>query len=365
MREGTPESTPLETTLIRYWHHQAQYLRSADQAKISLKKWSDFFPNARVSAVTQARQRQFVQYLANEGLSNGYIRRVLAAGQTALNRAVREGELTSAPHVHLGLAAEGNPREREATIEEAAWLFRVASLPHQRMYLLLAFGTVARPEAILELKADQVDVRNRLFALNPEGRTQTKKRRPTIPICDTLLPYVARVATGHLVNRNGRELKGMRTTFTRLTAMAARRIRKEAADAAWADRRRGDREAAHEALADGRRRSEAIKEITPYVIRHTMGGELRRRDVPEWEACGMLGHSSGYKTTERYAKYSPSHLGHAARAIDAYFADLAAVLGGLPAVEDVVPLRRSCVGVIARKVVEPRGVEPLTSTMPL
>lgn len=49
---------------------------------------------------------------------------------------------------------------------------------------------------------------------------------------------------------------------------------------------------------------------------------MRKRGVPVWEVAGFLGHSSGYRTTERYAKYGPDHLGAAVRAIDAYFADL-------------------------------------------
>jgi hypothetical protein len=39
-------------------------------------------------------------------------------------------------------------------------------------------------------------------------------------------------------------------------------------------------------------------------------------------AAGFLGHTSGYKTTARYAKYGPDHLGEAVRAIDDYFAEL-------------------------------------------
>ena len=62
--------------------------------------------------------------------------------------------------------------------------------------------------------------------------------------------------------------------------------------------------------------------MTVYTVRHTVATEMRRRGVPMWEAAGMLGHSTGYRTTERYAKYGPDHLSEAIRAIDGYFADL-------------------------------------------
>lgn len=69
-------------------------------------------------------------------------------------------------------------------------------------------------------------------------------------------------------------------------------------------------------------RGDALLELTSYAIRHTIACEMRRRGVPVWEVAGFLGHSTGYRTTERYAKYGPDHLGAAVRAIDAYFAEL-------------------------------------------
>ena len=160
-------------------------------------------------------------------------------------------------------------------------------------------------------------------------------------------------------------LSGIRTSFRRLTARAARMIRAEAAALARKLRADGYRGEALAAIVDGRRRATAMAEITPYTIRHTVASELRRRGVSVWDVAGLLGHSSGYKTTERYAKFGPDHLAGCVRAIDAYFADLRAVLGALPSDVAVEPLRVSCVLENGRRLVEPRGIEPLTSTMPL
>jgi hypothetical protein len=110
-------------------------------------------------------------------------------------------------------------------------------------------------------------------------------------------------------------------------------------------------------------------DVTAYTIRHTVAAEMRKRGVPVWEVAGFLGHSSGYKTTERYAKFGPDHLAGAVRAIDGYFTDL-----GLAAIPPLAthPLRVSSVLVpprmgpyLVRKMVEPTGIEPVTSTMPL
>jgi site-specific recombinase XerD len=69
------------------------------------------------------------------------------------------------------------------------------------------------------------------------------------------------------------------------------------------------------------------KEITLYSIRHAVATELRKRGAALAEVAGFLGNSTGYRTTERYAKYGPDHLSEAVRAIDAYFTDLSRFAG--------------------------------------
>jgi integrase len=251
-----------------------------------LKKWSDFFAGALVSEVTPERQRQFVASLRDKGLSDGYIRRILAVGQAALNRAVREGEIAGAPKVLLALAPEGEARERLLTIAEAAARFKAAREPHQVMYLLLAFATAARPAAILELSSFQINYDMRLITFNPPGRRQNKKRRPTLPICDTLLPYLRSLPPGPVVRYQGRALAATKSMFDHLTARAAGAIRREAALLARAHLRAKRRSEAWAAIQDGRRRSAALKEITAYTIRHAVAAELRKRGVSVWEVAG-------------------------------------------------------------------------------
>jgi hypothetical protein len=106
------DTVHLETCLVRYYEQHAKHLASAEPTRHGLRKWSEFFPGALVSEVTADRQRQFVGWLRRKGLSDGYIRRTLAVGQAALNRALREGEITTAPKISLALAPEGEPRER-------------------------------------------------------------------------------------------------------------------------------------------------------------------------------------------------------------------------------------------------------------
>jgi integrase len=68
---------------------------------------------------------------------------------------------------------------------------------HRYLWLLLETG--ARSEALRTLTWDQVELGAGLMKLNPWGRHQTTKRRPTIPISDDLMPILVRAkeeATG-------------------------------------------------------------------------------------------------------------------------------------------------------------------------
>jgi integrase len=335
------EAVALETVLVRYFQQHAIHLASAEPTRHGLAKWSEFFPGALVSEITPERQRQFVNWLRNKGLSDGYIRRTLAVGQAALNRSEREGEIISVPRISLALAPEGEPRERLLSRDEAKALFAAATEPHQSMYLMLAFGTAARPAAILELTSFQVDCDSRLIRLNPPGRTQNKKRRPTLPICDALLPWLRSVPPGPVVRYKGRKLAGTRMMFGHLTRRVARQIRRDAAAAARTHLRARRRAEAWAVIREARQRSTAILEITAYTIRHTVAAEMRKRGVPVWEVAGFLGHSLGYKTTERYAKFGPDHRAEAVRALDSYFADLG--LAAIPQQRVSRPLRVSSV----------------------
>jgi integrase len=173
-----------------------------------------------------------------------------------------------------------------------AALFEAAKSYHFLMFLMLATNTLARPEAILELQPFQVDLEHRLINLNPAGRKQTKKRRPTVPITETLLPWVRDVKAPYLVSygtKTPRRVRSIKKAFRLARAAAG-----------------------------------LGPDVIPYTIRHTMATELRKRGVPAWEVAGMLGHRVE-RTTEIYAKFDPTYLSAAARAIDDYMRELQAV----------------------------------------
>jgi len=205
--------------------------------------------------------------------------------------AYKSDEITTVPHIVT--VARGPARERILSLEEAAALFDAIDQDHMFTFNILMFNTVSRPEAILELTRFQIDLDNRLIKLNPEGRRQTKKIRPTVPITDTLLPYLAagRMATSHLVTWHDKPIKRLSGSWRKLRARAG-----------------------------------LSEDVIPYTIRHTMATEMRKRGVPAWDVAGFLGRKlGGYDSTEIYAKYAPDYLSQAAAAIDDYFVELQAI----------------------------------------
>ncbi|MEW4469051.1 hypothetical protein AB1K62_14585 [Parasphingorhabdus sp. JC815] len=57
-------------------------------------------------------------------------------------------------------------------------------------YLRAAVATWARPDAIYDIHSDNWKSNARVLALNPAGRLQTKKYRPTVPIAQQFAPHL-------------------------------------------------------------------------------------------------------------------------------------------------------------------------------
>ena len=197
-RNERAEDVALEEIFIAYYQNHARHLTSADQARHALAKWTDFFAGASVTDVTPRKQEVFVQWMRDAGCSDGYIARILAIGRAALNRAYKPQEIQYVPFIMS--VPGGEPRERRLRLVEAAALFDATDLEHLLIYLMVAFNTLARPKAILELKRFQVNLEDRLIEFNPPGRRQTKKYRPAIPITRTLYPWLERLSTANVVS---------------------------------------------------------------------------------------------------------------------------------------------------------------------
>jgi integrase len=161
------------------------------------------------------------------------------------------------------------------------WTFR---------YCIMALNTWARPEAICELSVKaQVRFDVGTVDLNPPGRVQNKKHRPTIPLTDNLRGWLLHWGLDRPIERNGAPV----------LAIDNRTLQKAAKDAGIPE----------------------WKKFTRYALRHFMNTRVRRVPgitVGREERAAWMGHSDPqHRITEFfYESQDPDFLENARRAVD-------------------------------------------------
>jgi hypothetical protein len=290
-----PTDMPIATVLLRHYEKTAQKQISGPQTKIAFAYWVDFWGETMVGGLTMEKQEEFISWLRTKKHSDSYINRTLACGRRALTLAVRANELTSAPHVieaapQNAVRDMARPKGRPLTAQQVADLFDAITEPHLWAFCMMAANTVGRPEALLTADIKQYDNSFEIFHLNPPGRVQTKKFRPTVPVTKTLKPLLDRIKTGPIITYKGKAIKSVRGAFRAACQNAG--------------------------LGD---------DVEPYSFRHTLGREMRRRKVPQDELSIIMGHRprDSSQTSEIYAPYEADYCKAAAKAIDAFMRDVA------------------------------------------
>ncbi|TIT36144.1 MAG: hypothetical protein E5W65_10270 [Mesorhizobium sp.] len=277
-----------EVTLRDLWKEyettHVPKLRSKQAVSILLRYWLDFWKDATVADVRSIpKQEEFVAWLFAKGLANNSVNRGLEVGRAAINRAWKRGLIRDKPFIQMLTVETDRPMGRPLDVEEIRKLY-THSADHIRLFLVLMLATGARNEAITSLTWPQVDFEQGLVHLNPKGRKQTSKRRPTV----RLVPFLREV------------LQPMdRTTpavlmFRGLTVVHI-----------------------NKGIRAALRRAKMDREVTAYSCRHTVARWLRKEGVSPWETAMQLGHKVvGFSMTERYASWSPDYLEKSSAAIE-------------------------------------------------
>ncbi|MBK7011934.1 MAG: tyrosine-type recombinase/integrase [Xanthomonadales bacterium] len=275
IRDEQPADMPLLAVLDRYMIQHGNQLAAKSANKRAVKLWREFWGDAAVVAdLTVKRQKEFSAWLYGRGYSQGYVRRTLATGKAALNRAWENQEIVQAPFVPLPALSEAYPHFA-TSLQLAALLNAIPPDSHLWTYCMIRLNTGCRGDAALDLQPFQIDRAASLIRLNPPGRKQTKKHRPVVPLTSTLRKVLDGVTgASYFVNWHGRRIISIRKTWNKL--------RDDARLPQW---------------------------FSPKILRHTLATELRKRGVPGWEVSGQLGHCSGesHRTTEIYAKFDPQY----------------------------------------------------------
>ena len=277
VKQEAPSDASLADILRRYFDNHAKHLPSASGNRDALNKWLDYWQEASIADLSVDRQDAFVKHLQELGLKLSTIQRTLNIGRAAISRAFKRGELAAMPFV-VSVSVKGHPpKGRPMEVAELSQLYD-ASVPHVRTFIRWMLGTAARPEAILQLRAEQVERSHGIVRLNPDGREQNKKYRPVVRLPKTL---AGELFEGWLVTHKGGEPA-------------------ESIKTAW-------RAAV--------RRSGLTGAVRPYSLRHTAARWMRLHGVPAEEVAQQLGHRR-LGVTGVYTEYDPEYLKAACGALD-------------------------------------------------
>lgn len=296
--------TLIAAVINRYWEQHGKTLASEERTRYSLKYWLEFFGEKTVEEAGSAQEQEaFRAFLFSKGKKPSSVSRVLSAGRAAINRAWKRGEIKAAPFipdVPKKGRDESQPRGRPLEVAEMAALLDATRHPHLQRFMLFMIAAAARPDAIRDLTIGRCDLDSRLIILNPDGRKQTSKFRPTVRMPESIVPLVetlkAKGPDFYIVGFGNKPVASVKSGWRTARAKAG--------------------------LDD---------QVNPYSIRHTMARWMRKEGVPAWEVSAQLGHKrQEMSITEVYAPYDPAYLEAAQRAIDSFFAQLRAksVLAG-------------------------------------
>lgn len=303
----------VEDLMADWLKYHVSTLAAPDRYAVSVVHWMDFFDGERragrlgavvtVADLTPPLQARFRTARAKAGAGGHTISRDLAALRGALNWAWKNQKLEHAPFIADVPPQQKAPaRDRVLTLQEIAAIMNAClgkpEREHLIAFIVIELGTAGRPEAVLELTDQNVDLENNLINLNAAGKVHLRKRRPVLPIARHVRPWVAGIV-GKLIKyrvpiaeRN--QIPGGPTHFERET-----RSVKTVWNAVCAEA--------------------GIVDATPKTLRHTMLTWLARRGVPKEQRMALAGHAAQDTTARNYEHLSPDYLVAAIREVDTFF----------------------------------------------
>lgn len=245
------------------------------------------FARADGDAITVADCRAHTKARQDGGIANGTIHTELGHLRMVLNWASKHGHINHAPHIER--PAKPKHRERHLSRDQVRELFDSASLPHIRLFAILAYTTAARNAALLGLRWERCDFEAGRIDLRDPSLTVPHKGRAIVPMLRTSRAALLEARQGalseHVIEWAGKPVKSVK----RGLGVAARRA--------------------------------GLDHVSPHMLRHSAAVHMAEDGVGMEEIAQMLGHSNVNVTRSTYARFSPSYLANAAAALE--FDDLA------------------------------------------
>ncbi len=269
----------MQAVVLRYYQHHAKALRSRDAARAALKAVNTYAEHVTVADFGLRRQEGVLAALKADGLKPSSVARLWGVIGAALRWAYARQEVTDIPPM-VKVRVPETEGQRPLTVGELHALAGECLHEHQRRFLVLSLATAGRPGAVLDLTWDRVDFGTGTIALAVPGVDHGKKRRPRVPMPESVQRYLeAERGVGPVIRWHGRRL----ADHKRLWAGIAER---------------------------------AGVTVGAYGIRKACATWMRQEGVNEWDVRGMLGHRGAGGVTDRYAHWRPDYMRAAAESLE-------------------------------------------------
>ena len=331
---GTIPDTPFHDALVRYAEEKERQNPDGYQAslKYQLQRLLDSFGKLKLKDIDSRMLHDYAA-LRRRTIKEATLHRELAVIQAIMNKSKREGLLGSVPSFPKVKLPKG--RTRWLTIDEEKRLLK-ASPDHLRLVIMFALDTGGRRSEIFKLDWRRVDLsHNRIVFVetkNGEDRAIRLTDRARV-----ILEHLGTNESGPVFTFKGKALASVTSSFER-----ARRIA-------------------------------GLEDVRFHDLRHTFASRLVQRGVPLYEVMQLTGHKS-LVMVQRYAHLAPEFQERAISALNDVVGPAKDQPGGYWHVLGTIgeksenhemtakenPLINQGVGMV-----EPDGIEPTTSTMPL
>jgi site-specific recombinase XerD len=275
-KNEAPSEMKIAEVLLRYYNEHRKKRPSEEEGRIHCAWWMKFYSASEtVADLTKKKQSDFHDFLLEHNLSKSYAHKIITTGRAALNHCLNREYLSSIPRIQTYLTKKERlaavPKGRPMKLKEIGALLDAfgpeTGTQHMVDFIITMTNTVCRPGAALDLDSTQIDDDMGVVNLNPEGREQTDKYRPTVTLTSTMA-FMTSSKQGRIVNIDGKPVTSVRTEWNK-----------------------------------GRERAKLDNRVVPYSLRHTMIRLMAARNVPLDQRKIVLGHQS--KEDEVTRTYCP------------------------------------------------------------
>lgn len=216
-------------------------------------------------------------YIAMRGVKPATMNRELALLRACLKAAERSRVIDRAPHIRSVVGAI--PKLRALSTAEVSKVVAAADKGcwQEQVYIRLALGTGARPEATISLKWEQVHKGEGSIDYRVQSDlTPRMKRRAVVPI-NKMVSDALKLAASHrsgdyVIHHDGKRYSSPRQMMRRIAKRAG------------------------------------VKDCSPHVLRHTVASILLAGGEDLLKVSRLLGHASSTITEQVYFQHPPSWL---------------------------------------------------------